>query len=204
MSDPVPLNPLTPMSLLQFIGILSLLATVGLSFLSAILWLATKRRSWGRVMLVIPAVYLLALLIVGLLVPGVVVPAGSAQRFCGFYLDCHLSVRVTKVERGPSDWTVTLEVGNDARRVALTPIGLRVELLRKDSAAVRLVPAGGRLDSPIEAGGARSLTVAFAAPADGETPTLRVTDGYGVDRVIEGLLLGDDDALGRHRVVLGL
>jgi hypothetical protein len=35
-------------------------------------------------------------------------------------------------------------------------------------------------------------------------PTLRVTQGIGIDRVIEGALLGDDDALGRVRVKLGL
>jgi hypothetical protein len=31
-----------------------------------------------------------------------------------------------------------------------------------------------------------------------------VTQGYGIDHVIEGMLLGDDDALGRVRVKLGL
>lgn len=192
------------MSLLQLIGILALLGTFGLSLLSAVVWRVTRRRVWGRVMLLLPAAYLLALVVTARLQGRRVLPAGEAQRFCGLYLDCHLSVLVTKVERGPSDWKVTLRVGNDARREALTPVGFRVELLRQDSAAVRLVPTGDPVDSPIEPGGSRSVTVGFAAPANGATPTLRITDGFGVDRVIEGLLLGDDDALGRHRVELGL
>ena len=192
------------MSLLQFTGILALLGTVALTLLSAVLWRVSRRRLWGRVMLLVPAAYLVALVVTSAFTRRSVLPPGEVQRFCGFYLDCHLSVRVTGVERGPSEWKVSLLVGNDARREALTPVGFRVELLRKDSAAVRLVPSGATLDRPIEAGGTRAITVAFAAPPNGETPSLRVTDGYGVDRVIEGLLLGDDDALGRHRVELGL
>lgn len=192
------------MPLTQFIGILALIGTVGLTFLSAAIWLKGRRVAWGRVALVVPAVYFLLLVGVSLVMGREVIAPGSAQRFCGFYLDCHLSVTVTKVERGASDWTVTLLVGNSAVRVPLAPVGLRVELLRPDSGAVRLVPAGEGIETPIAPGGSRVVTVSFPAPADGATPTLRVTEGYGVDRVIEGLLLGDDDALGRNRVELGL
>lgn len=192
------------MPLLQFVGMITLLGTVGVTLLAGVAWLLGRRRIWGRIAMVVPALYLLALVGVSLVTPRRVVAPRERQRFCGFYLDCHLSVRVTQVDRGPSAWTVTLAVANDARRVALAPVGLRVELVRSDSGAVRLVPAGADSDTPIDAGSERSVTVSFAAPPNGETPTLRVTEGYGVDRIIEGLLLGDDDALGRNRVELGL
>ena len=88
--------------------------------------------------------------------------------------------------------------------MALTPFGLRVELMRGDSTVLLPLSDAALVDQAIEAGGSREVTVAFAAPTNGETPSLRVTQGYGVDRVIEALLLGDDDALGRVRVKLGL
>ena len=191
------------MPLLQFIGMLLLLGTVVVTCFAAILWLRGRRPLWGWFALGAPACYLLLLVAVTVLKGRETLPPGSPQRFCGFYIDCHLSVTATNVDRGPSAWTVTLRVANDARRVALAPVGLTVELMRGDS-TVRLVPDAADLSAPIAAGGSREFTVAFAAPPDGETPTLRVTEGVGVDRVIEGMLLGDDDALGRGRVRLGL
>ena len=192
------------MPLLQLVGILAMLGTVGATSLSLALWLATRRRHWSRMALLVPAGYLGALLVVSWTTRPVVLPPGGVERFCGFYLDCHLSVRVTGVERAPSAWTATLEVANDARRASLVPVGFEVELLRPDSGAVRVVPMGAGLDDAIPPGETRRVTVSFAAPRNGATPSLRVTEGYGVDRVIEAFLLGDDDALGRHRVTLGL
>ena len=192
------------MPLRQLVGILALLGTVGVASLSFALWLVTRRRGWGRMALLVPAGYLGVLLAYASAARSVVLPPGAVERFCGFYLDCHLSVRVTGVERGPGAWTATLEVANDARRASLVPVGFEVELLRPDSAAIRVVPMGAGLDEAIAPGGTRRVTVSFAAPLNGATPSLRVTEGYGVDRVIEAFLLGDDDALGRHRVTLGL
>lgn len=192
------------MPLLQFLGILAALATAGLTLVGLLGWWRTGMTGWGRLALITPATYLTLVLGVGLFTAPRRLPAGTPEQFCGFYLDCHLSVAVVGVEKGPSAWTVRLAVGNSARRVALAPVGLRIELLRPDSGAVRLIPDTAGLEAPIEAGGARTFTVSFAAPRNGETPSLRVTEGYGVDRLIEGLLLGDDDALGRHRVTLGI
>lgn len=192
------------MPLLQFLGIVAVVATFGIVLIAGLLWWRTRRAVWMRIALIAPALYLLLLVAVGSFSGRRTLPAGTPERFCGFYLDCHLSVAVVGVEKGPSAWTVRLAVGNSARRVALAPVGLRVELLRTDSGAVRLVPAGEGIEAPIAAGGVRTFTVSFAAPRNGETPSLRVTEGYGVDRLIEGLLLGDDDALGRSRVALGL
>lgn len=192
------------MPLLQLLGILAVLATFGITLTAALLWWRTGRVAWKRTALLAPACYLVLLVFVGSLSGRRTLPVGTPEEFCGFYLDCHLSVAVVDVEKGPSAWTVRLVVGNSARRVALAPVGLRVELLRSDSGALRLVPDGEGIEAPIAAGQARSFTVSFAAPRNGATPSLRVTEGYGVDRLIEGLLLGDDDALGRNRVALGL
>ena len=189
---------------LQFIGMLALMGTVCVTLVAGILWLRNRRRIWGWIALTVPATYLLLLVSVTAFRGREILPVGTPLRFCGFYLDCHLSATVEKVERTPSEWTVTLRVGNDARRVALTPFGLRVELMRGDSTVLLPLSDAALVDQAIEAGGSREVTVAFAAPTNGETPSLRVTQGYGIDRVIEGLLLGDDDALGRVRVKLGL
>ena len=191
------------MPLLQFIGMLLLLGTVVVTCVAAILWLRGRRPLWGWFALGVPTCYLLLLVATTVLRGRETLPPGTPQRFCGFYIDCHLSVVVTRVERTPRAWQVTLRLASDARRVALAPAGLRVELVRDDS-TVTLVPDVTDLGAPIGPGEGREFTVAFAAPPDGETPTLRVTEGVGVDRVIEGMLLGDDDALGRGRVKLGL
>lgn len=192
------------MPLFQFIGILALLGSIGLTVLAGIAWLKTRRSFWARAALIVPAGYLFLLVVVTSFARREVLPVGTPLHFCGFYLDCHLSATVTGVERGTGDWRVTIRIGNDARRVALAPVGLRVELLQGDSAAVRLVPAGDDIEGRIAAGGWRDIVAVVPAPRNGETPTLRVTEGFGVDRVIEGLLVGDDDALGKNRVELGL
>ena len=191
------------MPLSQFIGMLLLGAAVGLTLVAAVLWVRAPRARWAGLFVGTPLAYLLLLAVVTLGMGHETLPPGTPLRFCGFYLDCHLSVTVTGVERTPSAWTVRLRVANDARRVALAPHGLKIELMRGDS-AVTLVPDVTDLATPIPAGGSREFTVGFAAAGDGETPALRVTEGAGVDRVIEGVLLGDDDALGRARVRLGL
>ncbi|MEO6068334.1 MAG: hypothetical protein ABJB33_04005 [Gemmatimonadota bacterium] len=192
------------MPLLQFIGMLLLTGAVGVTLLSGIFWIRFRRPLWGWLVFGTPATYFLLLIIVTLLSGRETLAPGTPQRFCGFYIDCHLSVAVIKVERGPSEWTVTLHVGNDARRVALAPVGLRIELVRPDSTALLLTPGQATVESQIPAGEVREFTVSFAALPDGTTPTLRVTEGVGIDRIIEGALLGDDDALGRGRVRLGL
>ena len=192
------------MPLIQFIGMLALMGTVGLTVVSGILWLRSRQRLWGRLTLGVPAVYLMLLAFVTAFRGRETLAPGTPLRFCGFYLDCHLSATVVRVERTPSEWTVTLRVGNDARRVALTPFGLRVELMRGDSTVLLPMSDPTLADRQIEPGGSREFTVSFAAVPDGATPYLRVIQGYGVDRVIEGALLGDDDALGRVRVKLGL
>lgn len=191
------------MPTIQFIGMALLLGTIGLTLLGGLLWVRHRNARWAWVAAGAPTAYLLLLAVVTLGMGHETLAPGTPLRFCGFYLDCHLSVTVTDVARGPSAWTVTLRLANDARRVALAPHGLKVQLLRGDS-SVTLVPDLTDLATPILAGGSREFTVAFAAPGTGETPTLRVTEGLGVDRIIEGVLLGDDDALGRVRVRLGL
>lgn len=191
------------MPMLQFVGMLTLMLAAAATVVAAMLWLRTHRGAWGRAALGVPLAYSLLLLIASVARGPETLPPGTPLRFCGFYIDCHLSVSVVGVDRTPSAWVAHLQVANDARRVALAPHGLRVEVLRGDS-AVLVIPEGDDLSTPIPAGGRRMVTVAFAAPANDETPALRVTEGLGVDRVIEGMLLGDDDALGRNRVRLGL
>jgi hypothetical protein len=190
--------------MIQFLGMLALMGTVAVTVVTGIFWLRGRRRILGRIALTVPATYLLLLVLVTAFRARETLPVGTPLRFCGFYLDCHLSATVVRVVRTPSAWTVTLRIGNDARRVALTPFGLRVELMRGDSTVLLPLSDPTIGDQKIEAGGGREVTVAFAAPTNDEMPALRVTQGIGIDHVIEGALLGDDDALGRVRVKLGL
>ncbi|MEK7380915.1 MAG: hypothetical protein AAB075_07900, partial [Gemmatimonadota bacterium] len=53
-----------------------------------------------------------------------VLPAGTPYHFCGFYLDCHLSVAVeavtvTPTSAGGERYTVLVRFASDARRAVL-------------------------------------------------------------------------------------
>lgn len=168
------------------------------------------------------ALYGAGVIVISLASHETVLPAGETKRFCGFYFDCHLGVAVRQDVVAPviagraasGTWhVVTLEFSSDARRETLTPYDLQILIVdahgtryRRDLAAESNLP-GGRPEGiarPIAAGDSYTVPVVFDLPRDIDTPRLLVAEGLGVDRVIEGVLIGDEDSYLHRKTLLAL
>jgi hypothetical protein len=150
------------------------------------------------------ALYFGVLLAVSLTSRTVVLPKGEPLRFCGAYLDCHLSaaVRDLEIQPGPDGglrYRVIVRFASDAKR-AMLPI--------RNLEALLLLPGGGRLEpvaTPryLEIGAGQSLEVDFVFNAAGPVndPVLWLSEGGSVGRLAEKLLIGDPDSF-LHKPVL--
>ena len=151
-----------------------------------------------------------------------VLPVGATKRFCGFYLDCHLGVTVVNAQSLPVVGTrrasgsyrvITLRVSSNAVRATLQPERLRMLLLgangkryARDIAAEREL-AGGLdvvLERAIAAGGAYTVQVVFDVPDDVRADWIYVAEGQGPDRIVEGILIGDEDSFLHRKTLLAL
>ncbi len=160
-----------------------------------------------------------------------VLSKGEVKWFCGFYLDCHLGVSVAKVESAKSIarqgqsvtakgafWIVTLEFHNSARNPALdmTLYHPRAELIDATGAryarSVEAEKITGQLPtyaSPIKEQISVShaplfATVVFDVPPDVTNPKLNIDEGFIVDRVIELVLVNDDNSILHKPTLLAL
>ncbi len=201
------------------LGGLALVALVGRRLVRAAVY-ATAAAAVG-------AVYGAALVATSLLSKERLLAAGETKRFCGFYLDCHLGVSVERVELVPEIGGVrasgafhvlTLRISSNAVRATLRPGRLHLLLLDAEGREMERAPAAesalalarGDDDQPLErdvvAGGSYTVTVVFdvSAAATAPPPRLWAREGIGLDRVIERVLIGDEDALLHRPVLLAL
>jgi hypothetical protein len=169
--------------------------------------MASVRRIGLLLGAVLAGLYLPVLVLVSLTSRTVVLPRGERLRFCGAYLDCHLSasVRDLEIQPGPGGglrYRVIVRFASDAKRATL-PI--------RQLKAVLLVPGGVRL-APVatprylEVGAGQSLEVDFVfnslEPIN--DPVLWLSEGGSVARLAEKLLVGDPDSFLHKPVLLAL
>lgn len=213
-------------------GILMLLATVAVAFAIGVAVIAALLRGRplrvGRLALVAAAwivLYLGALVTVSLRSAEQVLGWDADKRFCGFYLDCHRQVGVAAVEvldtlaeaRPEGRWhVVTLRIGSDARmarlrfyepRVVVRTDGGRRVFTRSpagEAALARLRGPQRPLTDELAPGGSYTTTVVFDLPADAGDPRLDVTDLPLPDRVVEFILIGDEDSFLHARTTIRL
>ncbi len=161
-----------------------------------------------------------------------VLAPGETKRFCGFYLDCHLGAAIAGVRTLDTIGTlrpagrfvvVTLRISSDAVRASLRPHGLHVALFagaqpaeRVPEAEAALARLSGGTAAPLERavppGGSYLVDVVFddsvgAGPYGiGEPRRLLVQlDGWGgLDRLVEGVLIGDEDSFLHRKTLLAL
>jgi hypothetical protein len=210
-------------------NVLLLLGTVigfaGLT-LAAILSLAMGARL-RAVALGVGALSWLGLYVIGVLVASLashetVLPAGATKRFCGFYLDCHLGVAVLGDSTAPAIagrraagtfHVLTLQFSSNARQATLTPYDLRIAMVDANGRyyepdlEAEAALSGGTLRPlarPIRAGDSYQVPVVFDLPRGTVAPRLFVGEGLGIDRVIEGVLLGDEDSFLHRKTMLAL
>lgn len=202
-------------------GILMVLVSVTLAFGLAVAAIARVLRGRparvGHLALAAGAwatFYVATLLAVSLGSRARVLAWDADKKFCGFYLDCHPQIAVTGVEvldsldhmRPEGRYhVVTLRVGSDARvaRMRLTEPRLTVtdsagrSFDRSAAGEAALADIRGpqrALTDEVEPGSSYPTTVVFDLPADARAPQLAVTQGWWVDRLIEFLLIGDEDS----------
>lgn len=160
------------------------------------------------------AIYVLILLDVSLTGKEKVLGLNEPKEFCGFYLDCHLhaeieNVRAAKIIGNRTAqgifYIVKVKIFNDARRATLHLIETKAEIFggdgriysRQTDAERELgesaAPDFNRKVLPQESF-EKEIVFDIAEP---NAPDLKlsVTEGYGIDKVIEAFLIGDEDSL---------
>lgn len=202
-------------------GLLMLLLTVGGLIAAAFLLIIASvgQKAWlAKFTLGAVAVWFAfyAVMLVGFSLTSTeqVLGQGEAKEYCGFYLDCHMHMVVTGVRTAKQigDRTtkgefqiVNVKVFSDAKNPAidfrlLEPKARIVlpggEKLERDLDAEKLLPrAGISLGSDIRGRETIEKEIVFDVPPSASDAKLLITEGYGIDKVIERFLIGDEDSL---------
>lgn len=210
-----------------FIGILMILGTFGLLALAVVAFVYSRLKGKplpGKAMLLggaaWVALYVGALAASSLSSQERLLGLNEDKQFCGFYLDCHMQVAVTRVDttarRGAArTYVVTLRVSSTAVRARLRLLDPQVvihdaqgrEYTRSQAAESLLATQGAPVEPLTREIGpeeAFQTTVAFELPADVQSPRLSVTEGIWADKLIELFLIGDEDSLLHKRTAFEL
>lgn len=135
---------------------------------------------------------------VSLLSRETVLAPGQAIRFCGVYLDCHLSAAIEQVRVIPAPgnrarYVVRVRFASDAVRATLPLRDPRAEL--RDDRGRRLRPVAGPREVRLGPGTSVAADYVFDGPADLIHPRLALSKGSLLERLSEKLLVGDPDSL---------
>lgn len=196
------------------LGILMILATVALVVVAAVVLvqarLAQRPVPWrplGLGAAAWAALYGALLLGASLTSQELVLGTEQDKKFCGFYIDCHMRVAVTRVDTlrelglrkaNGVFYVVTLRVSSDAVRARLNLIQPRLVLRDDRGRRYDHVPHTAdvaALTRPIGPEESFTTTVVFDVPERAAGLRLQVSAGFWIDRLIEAVLIGDEDSL---------
>lgn len=137
------------------------------------------------------------------------------KAFCGFYIDCHMHMAVTNVRKtkklgdetaNGKFYVLKVKVFSDAKQamLGLITVDARVideqnrEFARDEQAESQLgeQPPFEKKISPVES---FEKEIVFDLPADLKNPRLDIREGYGIDHIIEAVLIGDEDSIFHKR-----
>ena len=139
------------------------------------------------------------------------------KEFCGFYLDCHIHTAISDVRKtktygdavaGGEFYVVTVKVFSNAKQAALNLPTPQFHVF--DAAGKRYNPVENPViqrlpfDDKVPAGGDFEKEIVFDLPTDIKNPRLDVAEGFGIDKVIESVLIGDEDSLFHKRIRFNL
>lgn len=201
-------------------GVLLMLMTIGslvVAFILLIVALLTGKK-WLRNLVIIGVAawglfYIAMLLGVSARSRKTYLPNNRAKAFCGFYFDCHLHASVSNVRTAKEIgsikaqgifYIVKVKVLNDAKR---EPLGLSApeatmidegpRLYSRIEEAEKQLPGGANVpfNQLVPAGGSFEKEIVFDLTEPAEDLNLSITDTHGIDRLIEGFLIGDEDSL---------
>lgn len=196
-------------------GLLMMAATIGglgLAFVLLIISFWTKKVWLTKFVLGAVAIwfviYAVALIGVSLSSSEETLALNEPKAFCGFYTDCHMHAAVTEVRRTKTigDKTadgefciVKVKIFSDAKRAALGLHAPKFEVVddknRTFARLVELEKSAPPFDEKVPAGGAFEKEIVFDLPLDAQNPRLDIAEGIGVDKVIESVLIGDEDII---------
>lgn len=134
----------------------------------------------------------------------------EAKAYCGFYLDCHMHTSVTGVrtakqigERTADGefYIVKVKVFSDARAATLGLLTVdahvvdgRNRVYARDMRAEEQMPPQPPFEKRISPVESFEKEIVFDLPADVVDPRLDISEGYGIDYVIEAVLVDDEDS----------
>ncbi len=134
------------------------------------------------------------------------------KEFCGFYIDCHLHASVSNVRTAKQFgdrtangifYIVRVKISSNARRAELGLHNPEFEVIdgqRRTFEPVELSHrCGNFFEQKIPAGGSFERDVIFDLPTDVQNPHLDISEGIGIDKVIELILIGDEDSVFHQR-----
>jgi len=157
-----------------------------------------------------------------------VLSPGDTKYFCGFFLDCHIGVAVVGhdepatiagLRTSGSYHVLTLRFSSSARRATLSPYVVRMSLRGDDGrsygrsrsaeddlarARSHLREGATALERRIEPGGSYTVDVVFELPSGVRPTRLLVSEGEGVDRLLDGLVIGIEPSFLHGRTWLAL
>jgi hypothetical protein len=130
------------------------------------------------------------------------------KQFCGFYFDCHLHASVTDVRKTKTIgektangvfYVVKVKIFSDAKLAELNLHGAKLYVIddegKKYPRAEAVENPAPPFDRKIPAGGEFEQEVVFDLPVEVKNPRLDIAESVGIDRVIEAVLIGDEDSI---------
>ncbi len=137
------------------------------------------------------------------------------KEFCGFYFDCHIHAAVSEVRRTKTlgdktangeFYVVKVKVFSDARSAALglntvdaLVVDAQKRIYARDAEAEAQLGEQPPFDKQISPPENFTKEIVFDLPIDVTNPRLDIKEGYGIDHVIEAVLIGDEDSIGHKR-----
>ena len=202
-------------------GVLLMLMTIGGLLVAAILLIISfwTKKKWLTKFVVggvaVWFVFYVAMLFgFSLLSEEKVLALNEPKEYCGFYLDCHLHTTVTDVRTAKQIgnqtaqgifYIVKVKVSSDAKNpnIAFRLLEPKAEAedeggriyTRIASAENQLPTAQVKLNQDIKGKETIEKEIVFDLTEPSDKLKLLITEGYGVDKYIEAVLIDDDDSI---------
>jgi hypothetical protein len=144
----------------------------------------------------------------------------DGKAFCGFYLDCHMNAAVTsvratktlvdKVANGEF-YIVKVKIFSNAvsATLSLTDLSANVhdatgEHYHRDREAEEQLTSQPAFEKPIGPHESFEKEIVFDLPVDVREPRLDLREGFGLDHMLETVLIGDEDSMFHKRQLFKL
>ena len=142
------------------------------------------------------------------------------KEYCGFYLDCHMHTAVSGVRRSKTIgdvtasgefYIITIKVFSNAKAATLgfTTVDAHVvdassRTYTRDQRAEEQLSDQLPFDRKISPVESFEKEIVFDLPVDVQNPRLDISEGYGIDKAIEAVLVDDEDSILHKRTYFKL